>query len=72
MFAQIAEGVDDETWLWHLGRGDYERWFRDVIKDEALAEVAKRVANDPDPDTSRREILDAVSERYTIPAEASS
>jgi HAD superfamily hydrolase (TIGR01484 family) len=71
VFAQIAEGVDDETWLWHLGRGDYERWFRDVIKDEALGEVAKRVANDPDAETSRREILDAVSERYTMPAEAS-
>lgn len=72
VFAQIAEGVDDETWLWHLGRGDYERWFRDVIKDDALGEVAERVANDPEPETSRREILDAVSERYTIPAEASS
>jgi energy-coupling factor transporter ATP-binding protein EcfA2 len=72
VFAQIAEGVDDETWLWHLGRGDYERWFRDVIKDEALGEVAKRVANESDAETSRRAILDAVSERYTMPAEASS
>jgi hypothetical protein len=72
VFAQIAEGVDDETWLWHLGRGDYERWFRDVIKDEALGEVAKRVGHDSDAETSRREILDAVSERYTMPAEASS
>ena len=70
--SQIAEGVDDETWLWHLRRGDYERWFGDVIKDEALAAVAKRVANDPDADTSRREIIDAVSERYTLPAETSS
>jgi hypothetical protein len=43
-----------------------------VIKDESLGEVAKRVANDPDAETSRREILDAVSERYTMPAEASS
>lgn len=72
VFAQIAEGIDDETWLWHLGRGDYERWFRDVIKDEALGEVAKRVANESDAETSRRAILDAVSERYTMPAEASS
>jgi HAD superfamily hydrolase (TIGR01484 family) len=72
VFAQIAEGVDDETWLWHLGRGDYERWFRDVIKDEALGEVAERVGHDPNAETSRREILDAVSERYTMPAEASS
>lgn len=72
VFAQIAEGVDDQTWLWHLGRGDYERWFRDVIKDEELGEVAKRVGRDSDAETSRREIVDAVSERYTMPAKASS
>jgi hydroxymethylpyrimidine pyrophosphatase-like HAD family hydrolase/energy-coupling factor transporter ATP-binding protein EcfA2 len=72
LFAQIAEGVDDETWQWHLRRGDYERWFRDAIKDEALAAVAERVTDDPDPETSRRRILEAISERYTMPAEASS
>jgi hypothetical protein len=71
VFAQIAEGVDEQTWLWHLGRGDYERWFRDVIKDEALADVAKRAADDPNAETSRRLILEAISERYTMPAEAS-
>src|SRR5216683_3355973 len=29
MFLQLAQGVDDETWLFHLRRGDYTRWFRD-------------------------------------------
>ena len=72
VFAQIAEGVDDETWQWHLRRGDYETWFRDAIKDEALAEVAKRAADDADVERSRRRILEAISERYTMPAEASS
>src|SRR5262249_23960179 len=26
-FVQIAEGVDPDTWSFHLRRGDYERWF---------------------------------------------
>src|SRR5512147_922046 len=33
MFVQIAEGVDDATWLHHLRAGDYSRWLRDAIKD---------------------------------------
>jgi hypothetical protein len=27
MCLQIAAGVDDDTWLSHLRRGDYSRWF---------------------------------------------
>ena len=42
MFLQIADGVDDATWLHHLRRGDYARWFRTAIKDDELAdEVAE-------------------------------
>src|SRR5207248_2434704 len=37
VFLQVADGVDAETWLYHLARGDYSRWIRDAIKDEALA-----------------------------------
>lgn len=36
-FIQIAEGVDDATWLFHLRAGDYSRWLTRVIKDEPLA-----------------------------------
>lgn len=36
-FLQIAEGVDDATWLFHLRAGDYSRWLTSVIKDEPLA-----------------------------------
>src|SRR5262249_42437192 len=43
LFMQLAEGVDDETWLHHLHEGDYARWFREAIKDPALAEEAERV-----------------------------
>jgi HAD superfamily hydrolase (TIGR01484 family) len=70
LFAQIAEGLDDETWTWHLERGDYERWFREAIDDQKLAAVAKEAAEEPDPKASRERILRAIQERYTAPAEA--
>ena len=37
---QIADGVDDDTWLYHLRAGDYSLWFHEGIKDDALAEQA--------------------------------
>ncbi|MBV8344915.1 MAG: HAD hydrolase family protein [Candidatus Eremiobacteraeota bacterium] len=65
IFAQIAEGIDDETWLHHLHRGDYARWFANVIGDNDLAEAA-RVAEDH-PEKSRESLLKAIRERYTEP-----
>jgi hypothetical protein len=38
IFAQIAEGIDEETWLFPLYRGDYSRWFRKAVKDSYLAD----------------------------------
>jgi hypothetical protein len=26
LFLQLAEGIDDATWMYHLRRGDYARW----------------------------------------------
>jgi hypothetical protein len=42
-FLQMGEGVDDDTWLFHLQNGDYANWFRDVIRDDELAAVAGRL-----------------------------
>lgn len=71
IFLQIAEGVDDETWLHHLRAGDYSRWFRGSIKDEALAaEVAKVEAQQQlSASESRRLVAKAVLRRYTAPTE---
>jgi hydroxymethylpyrimidine pyrophosphatase-like HAD family hydrolase len=69
MFLQIAEGVDDATWLHHLKCRDYSQWFRDAIKDLDLADEVERVerGHDPDPTVSRAIIRDAVTSRYTAP-----
>jgi hydroxymethylpyrimidine pyrophosphatase-like HAD family hydrolase len=69
-FEQLAEGVDDATWLHHLRRGDYSRWFREEIKDEELAREAESIEQDASlsPRVSRDRIRDAIDRRYTLPA----
>lgn len=70
MFLQLAEGLDPATWEHHLRRGDYSAWFRDHIKDEALAEETAAVEADRklSADDSRARIAEAVRRRYTAPA----
>jgi hydroxymethylpyrimidine pyrophosphatase-like HAD family hydrolase len=70
MFIQLADGVDDETWLYHLRSGDYSRWFREAIKDEGLAAEAAGVERQADlaPRQSRELIKAAIERRYTMPS----
>lgn len=74
LFMQIADGVDDDTWVHHLRQGDYARWFREGIKDEALAEEATRIAEQADlpADESRVLIKAAIERDYTLPASSPS
>jgi hypothetical protein len=69
LFMQLADGVDDETWTYHLRAGDYSQWFRDVVKDETLATEAARVEGLTElaPAESRKLIKAAINERYTSP-----
>jgi hypothetical protein len=70
LFCQIAEGVDDTTWNFHLQNGDYARWFLESIKDETLAAEATRVAGltDLQASESRNLILAAIQREYTLAA----
>jgi HAD superfamily hydrolase (TIGR01484 family) len=69
IFSQIAEGIDEETWLFHLCRQDYSRWFREAIKDSYLADQATRIALQFPHNTteSRRLICALIDARYTLP-----
>jgi hypothetical protein len=71
LFLQIADGVDDETWMHHLLQGDYSQWFRAKIKDAELAGDAEQVEKSVDvtPQDSRAAIREAVERRYTLPSE---
>ena len=46
IFLQLAEGVDDDTWMHHLRAGEYSQWFDQAIKDEDMAAEARRVEQD--------------------------
>jgi HAD superfamily hydrolase (TIGR01484 family) len=70
LFMQLADGVDDETWQFHLLRHDVSEWFRTVIKDESLAAEAADVEarSDMPPEESRARIREAIQRRYTTSA----
>jgi HAD superfamily hydrolase (TIGR01484 family) len=69
IFAQMADGIDEETWLFHLRRGDYSRWFRSAVKDSYLADQAERIERRPDlqPGETRNLIRSLIEARYTLP-----
>lgn len=68
IFLQLAEGVDEETWLHHLRRGDYSRWLREQIKDRRLARKIEKIETRRSlaPEKSRELIRGAIRERYTM------
>lgn len=69
-FIELASGVDDATWLYHLTQGDYARWFAEAVKDPALSAIAAEVSTRADlaPHQSRALISEAITSRYTLPA----
>ncbi|MBL0143726.1 MAG: HAD-IIB family hydrolase [Betaproteobacteria bacterium] len=69
MFCQIGQGIDEATWMYHLDRGDYSRWFRHAIKDDYLADEAERIERRDDlaPWQTRQMIRELIIARYTLP-----
>lgn len=67
-FCDLAAGVDDETWLFHLRRGDYAAWIRKAVKDEDLAREIGAIAEASHllPHDSRRLVRDAIDRRYVL------
>jgi HAD superfamily hydrolase (TIGR01484 family) len=69
IFSQIAEGIDEETWLFHLRRQDYSKWFREAVKDPYLADQVARIELQfpQDSKESRKLIRALIDARYTLP-----
>lgn len=67
-FVELAEGVDEATWMHHLRRGDYSSWLRSMIKDPELADQVIAVERDGtrSADASRGAVIAAIRGRYTI------
>jgi len=68
-FLNMMNGVDDETWLFHLRNGDYSAWFRKEIKDEELAQLTSTFENTRTLTAaeSRAKLHRLITERYTLP-----
>jgi len=69
-FAQIARGIDDETWLFHLHRGDYSNWLSHAIKDIELGEIVRSIEKNDSlsANQTREEIIKAIEAKYTVAA----
>lgn len=70
VFCQLAEGVDEQTWTFHLRRGDYSAWFRHAVRDDYLADAAEQIERRDDVEAwqSRQIVLELIQARYTLPA----
>jgi len=70
LFVKLSQAVDEETWLFHLRRGDYSRWFSEVIGDDVLAQIAARLEGPGGPSaaTSKRRIVTAIERDYPVSA----
>lgn len=66
IFTQMAAGVDEETWLFHLKRKDYSNWIRHSVHDGELADLVNSVENKEKRfRESRQAIIELINERYT-------
>ena len=65
MFMHLASGLDDETWMYHLQKHEYSKWFVDYIHDEELAKIAATAEENNDAAASRKMRLDYIDKNYT-------
>jgi len=65
LFAHIAEGIDADTWLFHLRRQDFSKWFRDSVHDEEMAKVGEEAERISDVEASKKHILSYITTKYT-------
>jgi HAD superfamily hydrolase (TIGR01484 family) len=70
LFMDLADGVDDDTWLFHLRKGEFSQWLRQGIKDETLAAQVAAVERNQqlDAGASRRKMRELIEATYTLPA----
>jgi len=70
LFMDLADGVDDDTWLFHLRKGEVSQWLRQGIKDETLAAQVAAVERNQQLDAaaSRRKLRELIEAAYTLPA----
>lgn len=70
LFLDLADGVDDETWLFHLKRHEVSEWLRKGIRDDSIADEVAQIERqrEIDPQEARQRIRELIEARYTLPA----
>jgi hypothetical protein len=71
-FLDLADGVDEDTWLHHWQKGEISDWLRRCVKDDELADnvaAVEREARD-DATQSRERVRELIEAQYTAPADA--
>jgi len=70
IFMQIAEGIDDDTWQYHLKNHDYSKWFKEYVKHDELGQATEAIENDESLSAadSRKKIKQEIEERFGPPA----
>jgi hypothetical protein len=68
-FLELADGVDDDTWGFHLKEGAYSRWIADVVHDKDLAHDVAAIESEGgkrSPRETRGAVRSAVEKRYMV------
>lgn len=67
-FIELAAGLDDETWLFHLQRNDYSNWIEHVIKDYGLADEVRTIekSDDQSPAETRSAVQETIEKRFDV------
>jgi hydroxymethylpyrimidine pyrophosphatase-like HAD family hydrolase/CheY-like chemotaxis protein len=64
-FREALSELPIETIRYHLGRGDFERWLKDVLHDDELAHRVRKVnSRSLEKDSLRQALLEVVIDRY--------
>lgn len=67
-FMEMAGGVDPDTWMYHLQRGEISDWFEKKVKDaESAAQIREieRDAADLGAEETRAQVLRLIGARYS-------
>jgi hypothetical protein len=61
-FEFILESVNIDSIRYHMGRGDFQKWIREVLGDDALAERIDELNPDVSDEELRGGLINAVNE----------
>lgn len=62
-FEFILESISIDSIRYHMGRGDFQKWIREVLYDDNLAEKIDNIKTDIPDQQLRSELIDTVNYR---------